>query len=386
MSILFSPKQLGNIQIKNRFVHSACEDNLASESGKVTESMIRKYRFLARGEIGLIISSHLYIHASGRGNKYQAGIHKDDVIAGIKKWVDTVHEHGGVMVLQLGHAGPQANKAMIGRDSIGPDNMDDLEIQTIKDAFTSAAQRAWDAGADGIQLHAAHGYLLNQFLSPFFNTRNDKWGGDDKNRFRLLEAVISDIKQKMPSDRIILVKLNTHDHTPKQGMLPPLAATYSKWMAELKIDGLEVSCGTSKGSPWNMCRGDVPVDEIVKSLPEHLKVKGKQALCRLVGGYPAQEGYNLEAAKAIRPKIGKLPLCVVGGWRTVEKMEAAIENGGADFISMCRPFIREPFLVKRIKEGRTRAASCRNCNRCLAALPNQMPVRCYSSGFPPESN
>ena len=157
MSILFSPKQLGSIQIKNRFVHSACEDNLASESGKVTESMIRKYRYLARGEIGLIISSHLYVHASGRNFKYQAGIHKDDVIAGIKKWVDTVHEHGGVMVLQLGHAGPQANKAMIGRDSIGPDNMDDLEIQTIKDAFTSAAQRAWDAGADGIQLHAAHG-------------------------------------------------------------------------------------------------------------------------------------------------------------------------------------------------------------------------------------
>ncbi|MFC1886200.1 hypothetical protein ACFLZM_04000 [Thermodesulfobacteriota bacterium] len=386
MSILFSSRQLGGIQVKNRFIHSACEDNLASESGEVTEEMIRKYRYLARGEIGLIISSHLFVHDSGRGNRYQAGIHTDEVIPGLKKWVDVVHRNGGLIALQLGHAGPQANKALINREPMGPGNMDDSEIRNIKETFALAAHRAWEAGADGIQLHAAHGYLLNQFLSPYFNQREDKWSGDDKNRFGLLGAIISNIKQTMPAGRIILIKLNTHDHTPEEGILPPLAATYAKWLADLQIDGLEISCGTSKGSPWNMCRGDVPVDEIVRSLPEHLKAKGEKAISSLAGRYPAEEGYNLYAAKTIKPEIGDLPLIVVGGWRSVEKMEAAMETGDADFISMCRPFIREPFLVKRLKEGRSRAATCKNCNRCLAALPNQMPVRCYYNGFPSESN
>jgi 2,4-dienoyl-CoA reductase-like NADH-dependent reductase (Old Yellow Enzyme family) len=180
----------------------------------------------------------------------------------------------------------------------------------------------------------------------------------------------------------VLVKLNTNDHTPEPGMTPALAATYARWLTETGIDGLEISCGTSKNSPWNMCRGDVPVPEILRSLPEAIRARAQVKLTTLIGKFDLEEGYNLEAAKAIKPVLGDVPLITVGGWRRVAKMEEAVEKGYTDFIAMCRPFIREPFLVKMIREGRRTVAKCRNCNRCLAALPNELPVRCYYHGFP----
>jgi len=240
-----------------------------------------------------------------------------------------------------------------------------------------AAGRAVKAGADGIQLHAAHGYLINQFLSPFFNTRNDAWGGSDKNRFRFLKEIIIEIKKELPEKMLLLVKLNTNDYTPREGITPLLAKQYAQWLPELEIDGLEISCGTPIYSFMNMCRGDVPVKEILEGLSRWKKPVGKRMLSALVGKYDLQEGYNLEAAKMIKPVIGKVPLFLVGGLRSLSYMEEILEKGSVDFISMSRPFIREPLLVKRFKEGKTEAASCVSCNKCLAAVANNRPVRCY---------
>jgi 2,4-dienoyl-CoA reductase-like NADH-dependent reductase (Old Yellow Enzyme family) len=179
----------------------------------------------------------------------------------------------------------------------------------------------------------------------------------------------------------LLVKLNTDDHTRQPGMTHILAAAYATWLAAAGVDGLEISCGTSRYSPWNMCRGDVPVAEILGSLPEAIRESARMKLSPLIGRFDLEEGYNLEAAKSIKPVLGDVPLMTVGGWRTVKKMEEAVEKGYTDFIAMCRPFIREPFLVTMIREGRRTAARCQNCNRCLAALPNNLPVRCYYHGF-----
>ena len=163
--------------------------------------------------------------------------------------------------------------------------------------------------------------------------------------------------------------------------LPPLAAYYAVWLTELGIDGVEVSCGTAY-SFMNTIRGRVPVNEIASGLPWWQKALGKLTLNRMVGKFDLEEGYNLEAAKMIRAAAGKVPLLAVGGLRRVSHMEEIVTNGQADFVSMSRPFIREPFLVKRIKEGKTDAAACESCNRCLAAVFSEMPVRCYRKGFP----
>jgi 2,4-dienoyl-CoA reductase-like NADH-dependent reductase (Old Yellow Enzyme family) len=186
----------------------------------------------------------------------------------------------------------------------------------------------------------------------------------------------------VPDSFPVLVKLNTNDYTPKEGITPSLAATYSGWMVELGVDAVEVSCGATNYSYMNMCRGDVPTAELVKGLSWWEKPIGRLMIGKLEGKYDLEEGYNLEAAKIVKPVIGNIPLLLVGGMRTVSHMEEVLKNNYADFISMSRPFIREPFLVNKIKENKMDKVSCVSCNRCLAAVPNELPVCCYNKGFP----
>jgi len=395
MSVLFTPIDLGNMQAKNRFVHSATYEVMALETGEVTEKLIKRYQILASGEVGLIIPGYMYVHPLGRAYTHQTGIHHDDMIPGLKKLVEAVHQEGGKIAFQLAHAGRQTTKAMIGQTPLGPSSkgrdptnlikpkeMSKDQVQEVIQAFGVAARRAVEAGADGIQLNAAHGYLINQFLSPFFNYRKDEWGGSDVNRFRFLKEVISEVRGVVPSGMPVLIKLNTHDHTPGEGITPSLAVTYAKWLSDLNIHGLEISCGSPVYSFMNMCRGDVPLKELVNSLPFWKKPMGKLMMKSMVGKYDFEKGYNLDAAKMIKPVLGKIPLFVVGGLRKMAEMRDVLEKQYADCISMSRPFIREPFIVKKFKEGTAEAVTCVSCNRCLAAVPNNIPVQCYNKGFP----
>lgn len=383
MSVLFTPKKLGDVVIKNRFIHSACEDNMATENGQVTKEIVNKLKKLSRGEVGLIIWSHLSVHPLGRTKKYQAGIYDDYMIDGLSKAVRVVHSEGGKIAFQLGHGGLQSSKETTGGSLIGSASMTEAQIKEIINSFKAAAKRAVESGADAIQLHAAHGYLLNEFLSPYFNQREDEWGGSDENRFRILREVISEIKTILPQGFPLLIKLNTNDYAKKEGITPSLSVKYAEWLKELSVDGLETSCGTSLGSPFSMCRGDVPIAEMIRSFPESDREAIKGYLESLTGKFDLKEPYNLEATKLISPVFGNIPLFAVGGWRELNQMEEAVSKGDTDFISMCRPFIREPNLVKRFREGKAIKASCKSCNRCLAALPNDLPVRCYNGGFPP---
>jgi 2,4-dienoyl-CoA reductase-like NADH-dependent reductase (Old Yellow Enzyme family) len=254
--------------------------------------------------------------------------------------------------------------------------MAESEIEEAIHAFGQAAWRAVEVGADGIQLHAAHGYLINKFLSPFYNDREDGWGGSDERRFRFLREVVAVTRQAMPDGMPLLVKLNADDHTPREGITPPLARRYAGWLAELGIEGLEVSCGTGH-SYMNMCRGKVLVEELLASVSWWQKPMGRLSLNRLVGRYGLEGAYNLEAAKVIRPVLGETRLLLVGGLRRKAEMEAIVAGGHADLISLCRPFIREPYLVRRMREGKTEVAACESCNKCFAAMVNNKAVRCY---------
>ena len=395
MSVLFSPGKIGNLEIKNRFIHSATYEVMANGTGEVSEKLLKRYQRLAKGEVGLIIPGYMYVHALGKAYTFQTGIHSDEMVPGLKKLVDTVHQEGAKIVFQIAHAGRQTTKELIGQNPIGPsrhgrdpmkfvnpDAMNDAQILEIIDSFGKAAKRAAEAGADGIQLHAAHGYLINQFLSPFFNQRDDQWGGSDEKQFKFLKEVVTTVKESLPDDMPVLIKLNTNDFTPKDGVTPELATKYAKWLVELGIDGIEVSAGTIFYSFMNMSRGEVPVAEFVGALPWWMRPVAKLSMNRLVGKYDLEEGYNLDAAKMIKPGLNNTSLCLVGGMRNKNTMEHILDNGYADFISMSRPFIREPLLVKSFKEGKTDKVACESCNRCLAAVAADLPVKCYNKGIP----
>ena len=395
MNVLFTPQMIGNVELKNRFVHSATYEGMADHDGKVTKELIKRYRLLAQGDVGLIIPGFMYVHPLGRAYKAPIGIYSNDMIEGLKSLVKEVHESGSKIFFQLNHAGQQTSPADLGQMPLGASNavrdpinffkprqMNEIEIKETIDAYAEAAGRAVKAGADGIQLHCAHGYLINQFLSPFFNRRQDKWGGSSENRFRFLKQVIHAIQATVPDNFALTVKLNTNDFTPRPRITPELAVEYAGMLKELGVDMIEVSCGSSVFSYMNMCRGEVPVKEMVQSMPLWKKPVAWLMIQSLKGKYDHDEGYNLTAARAIKPVIGDVPLGLVGGMRTLDKMSRVITSKDADLISMCRPFIREPFIIKKFRENKKDKVACVSCNRCLAAVPNGFPTRCYHKSFP----
>ena len=390
MSLLFSPYSINKMEVKNRFVHSATQECMSGDNGEVTDELIRRYVNIAKGETGLIIPGDMYVDPLGRSRLHQTGIHSDEMIRGLRKLVDAVHQHEAKIVFQLAHAGRQTTKDAIGRVPLGPSGvgrdpihffvpkeMNNEEIQNVIRAFGKAASRAIKAGSDGVRLHAAHGYLISQFLSPFFNRREDSWGGSEENRFRLLQAIFLEVKNAVPKGTPILIKLNTHDHTPAPGLTPSQAVGYAQRMAEMGISGIEPSSGTAHYSFMDMCQGEVPIEELVQGRPFWQRPLARHKLKKLVGRHDLEEGYHLNVAKTIKSVIGSVPVFLVGGMRRLDHMEDVVSKGYSDFISMSRPFIREPYLVKRFRQGKSDRAACVSCNKCLAALARGMPIRCF---------
>jgi 2,4-dienoyl-CoA reductase-like NADH-dependent reductase (Old Yellow Enzyme family) len=391
MSTVFTPGRIGALELKNRLVHSATWEEMATQEGAITRELIARYVNLAKGEVGLIIPGHMYVHPLGRAHRRQIGIAGDRHLAGLAKLVDRVHNAGGVIAAQLAHGGRQCPKALIGRKPLAPSAFGrdpaslnkpraaaESDIHEVIDAFVAAAKRAQRAGFDALQLHCAHGYLLNEFLSPFFNRRKDRWGGSARNNFRIVKGIIEGIRAEIGSGMPLLVKLNTRDFTPRPGIEPDLAARYAGWLVELDMTALEISSGTYYS--FHTVRGDVPIDGMAQALSWWMRPIAKMIFKKQIEPCRFKSLYHMPAAEVIKPVLDDIPLILVGGVRRLSEMEDVLAGSKADFLSMSRPLIREPFLPKHLRTGKTDEAACISCNKCFAAVYNGLPLRCYVSG------
>lgn len=391
MSNLFESGNLGPLILRNRFIQAATYEALATEDGHMTDGLVNRYRELAQGEVGLCIPGHMYVHPYGRAARYQVGIHDDACLPGLARLAKAVHEQGGQIAFQLSHAGRQTTRALIGRRPLGasaigrdpihrvsPAEMTEGQLQTVIAAFGQAAGRAAAAGADAVQLQAAHGQLINQFLSPFFNQRRDRWGGSAENRFRFLGEVIAAVRHYLPPDRALLVKLNLRDYTPKPGLKPQLVAGIVRRLARLEIDGLELTSGVASYSPLRISRGQVPIEEFVALYPWYTRPFARRRLRGRCDRYVLKEGYNIEDARLVQDLANGTPIVVVGGLRRLTFMERLLEIGPGEFVALARPFIREPDLVRRFRQGQP-AAACQSCNRCVAAVAADQPLFCRAA-------
>ncbi len=391
MSILFTPARIGGVEVKNRFVHAATYESMAEEDGRVTDMLVERYSRLARGEVGLIFTGIAIVHPLGNIPGKAIGIHSDAMIPGLSRLVEAVHEHEARIFIQLLHAGAQTNRKATGRMPLAPSlvgpnpmylnlarPMREREIKEAIRAFGQAARRAARAGADGVHIAASGGYLLNEFLSPYFNRRRDGWGGSDENRFRIMREVILEVRENLAPGMALTVKLTANDYTPRDGMTTELAARYAAWMAELGIDALEIASGCTTYSGWHIWRGGVPVKELVKDLPAWQKPAAWLKFRSMEGKYDFRGPYNLADARVIKRAIGEVPFILVGGLRRLSEMEEVVKNGEAEFVALSRPLIREPNLVKKFKEGRAEESSCTSCNRCFAEIVHRRPLRCMA--------
>lgn len=347
MSILFTPIEIGRLTVPNRFARSATHAYLADDDGFVGAREVELYRRLAEGEVGLIITGHAYVQPCGQASPRQIAASDDRFIEGLARIPAAVHAFPSRIFLQIAHAGRQTKPKLCGGVPVSPSPVYDPEskvmprelaadeIRTLVADFVAAAVRARRAGFDGVQLHAAHGYLLSSFLSPHTNRRTDEWGGPVENRARALLEALRGVKAACGPDFPVIVKLNSTDFL-EGGLTVDNAVRVAGMLDEAGIDGIEVSGGMAeakKGSIWPGLRRE------------------------------EDEGYFVENAARIKGAV-RVPVFGLGGIRTLAAAERMVADGRVDLISLSRPLIRDPYLVKHFREGAVAKSACISCNKC----------------------
>ena len=392
-SILFTPTHIGSIELKNRFVRSATVECLASEDNHLTEKYYKVYERLAKGGVGLIITGNYYINPMGRAADNNLVLDCDDVIDDLRKLTGIVHGYGAKIVGSINHSGRQCNPNLIGERPISPSGIRDtlngikprtMSVQEIEDtikAFSSAAGRIKDGGFDGVQIQGAHGYLISQFLSSYTNRRKDQWGGSLENRMRFVTRIYEDIRNEVGANYPILIKINSEDQI-RGGVTLEESIEMSKKLEALGFDAIEVSGGIKEGG-FTITKGDIPRDLILSKLGPVKRFLFRFVQKKLQKDAEFKGGYFLPQAAEIKKNVG-IPIISVGGMRRREMMEQALFKGQADLISLSRPFIRQPNLVKQMeKSSDADPINCINCNRCTVEITEHYkPLRCY---YPPKN-
>jgi 2,4-dienoyl-CoA reductase-like NADH-dependent reductase (Old Yellow Enzyme family) len=350
MSRLFESIEINRMRLANRFVRSATWEGMASQDGEVTPKLVDLMVQLARGGVGLIITSHAYVRRDGQAVSWQLGIYEDRLVRGLRDMTSAVHRERGLIVAQISHAGFFANPKLIRETPFAVSQVQGFaksprkvmageDIRAIVDDFGRAARRAKEAGFDGVQIHAAHGYLMSQFLSPAFNKRTDSYGGPVENRARALLETLANIRAAVGEDFAVLVKINCEDYL-EGGLSLEDSIKVGAMLERAGLDAIELSGGTPVSGDLRPPRAGINSEE--------------------------KEAYFRNAARAFKENL-RVPLMLVGGNRSFHVAEKLLDEGYADCISMSRPFIREPGLVKRWTSGDLSKAKCVSDNQCFDA-------------------
>jgi len=360
MATLLDQTTINGMTLQNRLVRSATWEGMCEHNGKPTERVVNWYRELTKGGIGLIITGYAFVRPEGKQLPGKMGIHTDAFAGDYEKLTGAVHDTGGKVALQIVHAGGETDANTAGRQPLAPsavkvDQFPEMPVELSKDeisdvvtAFGEGARRAKAWGFDAVQLHGAHGFLINQFLSPLTNHRTDEYGGSVDNRSRFLLEVYRKVRETVGVDYPVLIKLNAADHV--DGGLEIDDAVYAaKKISGAGIDAIEISTGTPASGEKGPVRGKI--------------------------NKPEREANNLDLARKVKAAVG-CPVMVVGGFRSYEVAEKAIRDDGMDYISMARPLIREPSLPNRWIKGDRSPARCISCSKCFMAGIEEGGIYC----------
>ncbi len=329
MHELFEKTSIGSLELKNRFVRSATWSGVADERGCITQKALELYGNLAAGGVGLIITGFQYVMPNGVAAKYQVGNYSDDLLEGLSRWVEAIHARGAKVMAQLVHAGSKANPALFwesadvwGPSAVAdpltgrrPKEMTQEDIRSAIDAYAHAAARCRRAGFDGIQLHGAHGYGINQFLSGASNSRADEYGGSIDNRYRFLGETLKAVREAVGKDYPVFIKLSGHDYY-EGGLTLEESLHMGRRLVQDGIDCIEVSAGSR-----------VSADGMIPSRVNILKEE--------------QEAYLADLARSFKQALD-VPIITVGGIRSLSVASRIVSQRIADYVALCRPLIREP--------------------------------------------
>lgn len=357
---VFDSVELGGVRLRNRFVRSATGERASDSEGRCTPALIELVRRLAEGGVGLIIPGHACVSLEGRADPRQMGIYDDSMLDGLRRLTSAAHDGGAAVFVQLTHAGARADgsSGLPLKSSVSSTTDSGLKVEamTRQDiarlvvSFGDAAERARNANFDGVQIHFGHGYGLCQFVSPFLNGRSDEYGGSLENRMRIVMEIYREVRRRVGKNFPVIAKMNCDDFI--DGGTTPEMMTESAGMLEAEgLDAVEMSGGI--GHPkarYGGARTYNPKNE-------------------------SEEVYYREAAKLCKSRI-RIPLILVGGIRRLPTTRRLVSEGTADFVSLCRPLIREPHLISRWQGGDAERAACISCNGCGRTAAEYGIIRC----------
>jgi 2,4-dienoyl-CoA reductase-like NADH-dependent reductase (Old Yellow Enzyme family) len=383
----FASARVGGLELRNRVIRAGCYEGLARE-GNLTEALLEHHRQLAAGGLAMTTLGYCAVSFDGRGYADQLWA-RSELGPQLRQYAQAVHAEGAAASIQLVHCGFFSSPAVIGRRPLGAspklvvyrgsvcEAMSPAQIEEKTADFARAAELVREAGLDALELHAGHGYLLSQFLSPWSNRRRDRFGGSLENRLRFPTEVVRRVRQAVGPDFPVLVKVNLRDGF-RGGLELEEALRAAPAFEAAGASALVPSCGfTARTSSLYMMRGNVPIREMAANQRGPLLRLATRLFGRMVARrYPFRPLFLLEGSRKVAETV-RIPVVYVGGVLSLRDMEVALQ-AGCRFVEVGRATVRDPAFVRCLRSGEITESDCDQCNRCIAAM-EAGGVRCISA-------
>lgn len=375
-SLLFTPVTLGPLTLRNRSIRSAAFESMCP--GNVPSPQLLDYhRSVAAGGVGMTTVAYAAVTRSGLSFDRQLWM-RPEIVPGLSELTDAVHAEGAAASIQLGHCGNMSHKSICGCLPVGASSGFNLysptfvrglradELPEMAKAYGRSVCLAREAGFDAVEIHAGHGYLISQFLSPSTNHRKDEFGGTLANRMRFMEMVMGEVMKAAGNDMAVLVKMNIRDGF-RGGMELDESLQVARKLQELGAHALVLSGGFVSKAPMYVMRGEMPI----RTMTHYMTCWWLKYGVRLVGKYmipsvPFREAYFLEDALKFREALD-IPLVYVGGLVSRQKIEEVL-NHGFEAVQMGRALLNEPDFVNRMRQEENARCNCRHSNYCIARM------------------
>lgn len=375
-SLLFTPVTLGPLTLRNRSIRSAAFESMCP--GNVPSPQLLDYhRSVAAGGVGMTTVAYAAVTRSGLSFDRQLWM-SPEIVPGLRELTDAVHVEGAAASIQLGHCGNMSHKSICGCLPVGASSGFNLysptfvrglradELPEMAKAYGRSVCLAREAGFDAVEIHAGHGYLISQFLSPSINHRKDEFGGTLANRMRFMEMVMEEVMKAAGNDMAVLVKMNMRDGF-RGGMELDESLQVARKLQELGAHALVLSGGFVSKAPMYVMRGEMPI----RTMTYYMTCWWLKYGVRLVGKYmipsvPFREAYFLEDALKFREALD-IPLVYVGGLVSRQKIEEVL-NHGFEAVQMGRALLNEPDFVNRMRQEENARCNCRHSNYCIARM------------------
>ena len=378
-SPIFTPVQIGPVTLRNRVIRSAAFENMAY-GNKPSKDLFDYHVAVARGGVGMTTLAYASVNRSGLSFDGQLWM-REEIVPALKEITDAVHAQGAKASIQLGHCGNMTHRATCGCTPVGASGGFNLysptfvrklredEIESLVEDFGHAVDLARQAGFDCVEIHAGHGYLISQFLSPYTNHRHDRFGGSLDNRMRFMRMVIKRVMEAAGNDMGVLVKMNMHDGF-RRGMQREECLEVARELERLGVHAIVLSAGFVSKAPMEVMRGAMPLRTFAHYM-DFRKFWWLKAFVRLFGRVviptvPYKDAYFLEDAKQFREAVN-LPLVCVGGMVSRSSIEEAL---GAGFcaVQMARALVRDTDFVNKLHIGEVERSDCRHSNYCIGRM------------------